>query len=246
MTDSNRINLLLGALAGMLLLALTIALTSMFMSRPALAQANPIAARQITVVGTGTSRARPDTAQVQIGVETTAPTTTAALEQNSAQVNAVVARLKELGIAETDIQTSNFNMYATYDENGREVTGYTVSNMVSVTIRNLAQAGTLLDEVVQVGANRIYGISFNVDQPDALMEQARNEAIADARVKAEQMAQVSGTTLGEVLVITENIGATPPIPFMGGAAAEKAAADVPVQGGEQVFNASIQVTFALQ
>jgi hypothetical protein len=124
-----------------------------------------------------------------------------------------------------------------------------VSNTVTVTIRNLDQAGTLLDEVVQVGANRIYGINFRVDEPDDLISQARDEAIAQAREKAEQLAQQSGASVGEVLVITENIGEQPPIPRgYGGAmpAAEQAASDVPVQGGEQSFSASVQVTFALE
>lgn len=248
MAETKRGSLFLGALVGMVLLALTIALSSMFMNGTVLAQSNSINSRQISVVGEGTARARPDTARVEIGVEITAPTTTEALNQNSTQVNAIITRLQELGIARNDIQTSNFNMYATYDENGREVTGYTVSNMVAVTIRNLEQAGTLLDQVVQVGANRIYGITFSVENPAELMQQARNEAIENARVKAEEMARVSGASLGEVLIISENVGMfSAPMPMMGGAAMEQAAnAQVPVQAGEQVFNANIQVTYALQ
>jgi len=247
---SQRMTLFFGALAGVLLIALVAGVTSIMMSRPVQAQqAGVTGMRQVTVVGRGEVSGTPDTAQVRIGVETNAPTTQEALEQNNQQVQAIIDRMQELGIEESDIQTSEFNMYARYDDKGQEVVGYNVSNTVTVTIRNLDQAGTLLDEVVQVGANRIYGINFRVDEPDSLISQARDEAIAQAREKAEQLAQQSGASVGEVLVITENIGEQPPIPRgYGGAmpAAEQAASDVPVQGGEQSFSASVQVTFALE
>jgi hypothetical protein len=249
MTD--RIVLFIGALSGILLIALIAGVTSIVMGSPVQAQSAGVSnARQVTVVGKGEASGTPDTAHVEIGVETSAPTTSEALQRNNEQVNAVINRLKDLGIAESDIQTSNFNMYAQYNDEGRQITGYNVSNTVSVTIRNLDQTGSLLDEVVQVGANRIYGISFRVDDPTALMEQARDEAIANARQKAERLAQQSGASLGEVLVITENIGSAPgPMPLGRGGgmpAAEQAQAEVPVQAGEQRFNTHVQVTYELR
>jgi hypothetical protein len=248
MTD--RIVLFLGALTGIVLIALVAGVTSIVMGRPVQAQSTGVSnARQVTVVGQGEATGTPDTAHVEIGVETSAPTTGEALQRNNDQVDAVITRLKDLGVAENDIQTSNFNMYAQYNDEGRQITGYNVSNTVSVTIRNLDQTGSLLDEVVQVGANRIYGISFRVDDPTALMEQARNEAVANARQKAERLAQQSGASLGEVLVITENIGSGPPRPMpagRGGMAQEQAAAEVPVQAGEQRFNTNVQVTYELR
>jgi hypothetical protein len=249
MTD--RIVLFIGALSGILLIALVAGVTSIVMGSPVQAQSTGVSnARQVTVVGNGEATGTPDTARVEIGVETSAPTTGEALQRNNEQVEAVINRLKDLGVAESDIQTSNFNMYAQYNDEGRQITGYNVSNTVSVTIRNLDQTGSLLDEVVQVGANRIYGISFRVDDPTALMEQARDEAIANARQKAERLAQQSGASLGEVLVITENIGSAPgPMPLGRGGgmpAAEQAAADVPVEAGEQRFNTNVQVTYELR
>jgi hypothetical protein len=239
-----------GALAGVLVLALVAGVTSIVMGRPVQAQSADVTGmRQVTVVGRGEVSGTPDTAQVRIGVETNAPTTQEALEQNNQQVQAIIDRMQQFGIEESDIQTSEFNMYARYDNNGQEVVGYNVSNTVTVTIRNLDQAGTLLDEVVQVGANRIYGINFRVDEPDVLISQARDEAIAQAREKAEQLAQQSGASVGRVLVITENIGEPPPMPRGYGSAMpaqDQAAADVPVQGGEQTFNASVQITFELE
>lgn len=229
--------LALGGLAGLLL------------ARPAQAQSGGVTGmRQVTVVGSGEARIAPDMATVQIGVETNAPTTQEALAQNNAQAAAIIDQVKALGVEERDIQTSGFNIYPTYSDDGRQVTGYTVSNVVSVTIRNLADAGGLLDSVVQAGANRVYGITFGLSDPEAARSQARTEAIANARVRAEELAQGSGAALGQVLVISENIGAGPvlPLPAMMSDRAEGTGGSVPVQGGEQVISATIQVTYELR
>ncbi len=247
--SSNKLLLFFGALTGVLLLALVAGMTSMLLGRPVQAQSVGVPGmRQVTVVGHGETRGRPDTAHIQIGVETSASTTGEALEQNNAQVEAVMNRLEALGVAEEDMQTRDFSIYPRYDDNGREVTGYNVTNTISVTIRDLDQAGTLLDEVVEVGANRIYGISFSVETPDELLAQARDEALENARSKAESLAQGSNATLGEVLVITENVGSDSPIPLGFGSdeLAESQAAAVPVAAGEQTFHARVQVTFELR
>lgn len=246
---SNRSNMLVGILAGgfiLAMLALVVVIVTMA-GRPAQAQvAQSGMPRQVTVVGSGEVRGRPDTATVQIGVETNATTTQAALDQNNAQVQAVIDSLKALGVAEADIQTTNFNIYPRYDNENRQVSGYTVSNMVVVTIRNLDDAGALLDQVVREGANRIYGISFSVDDPSDLIAQARDEAVADARAKAEQLARGSNASLGDVLVITENLG-SPPMPFPVARAEMAQAADaVPIEAGEQTFTAQVQVTYELR
>ncbi len=241
---------LIGALAGALLIAVLAlgAIGAALIGRPTSAQAQTAGVtgmRQITVVGSGEVKVTPDTASVQIGVETTAPTTQEALAQNTDQANAIIAKIKELGVAEKDIQTSGFNIYPTYDTNGREVTGYTVSNQVNVTIRDLAKAGSLLDQVVQAGANRIYGVSFSVADTAAALGQARDKAVADAKARAEQLAQQAGASIGQVLVITENVGSVPvPMPMMDRAVAQGAA--VPVQAGEQAYSAQVQITYELR
>lgn len=215
---------------------------------PAMAQPVPqgAAPAQVTVVGVGTARATPDTARVEIGVETEADTTADALAENNTQVQRVIDRIQQLGVEEADIQTSSFNISPSYNRDGDEITGYTVRNTVNVTIRDLAQAGDVLDEVVAVGANRVFGISFSVDDPAALQETARAAAVANARARAEQLADAAGVTLGDVLVITENIGAGPPVPVLSAPSADTAAESVPVQSGQQEISASVQITYALQ
>jgi uncharacterized protein YggE len=200
--------------------------------------------RHVTVVGRGEVMGRPDTASVRIGVTTEAISASAALEQNSAEVQAVLEQLKQLAIAEEDIQTSTFSIHPSRDDNREQITGYRVSNTVTVTIRDLSQAGQLLDQVVQAGANQIGGISFSVADPQALLAQARAEAVRDARAQAEQLAQAAGVALGEVLAITENVGSQPPMPPLG-RTIETAGGATPIEPGEQQFTAVVQVTFAL-
>lgn len=244
----NRMLTIFGAVITLLLIAILVIVAGQSLTGAAQAQpAGVTGARQVTVVGRGEAKGTPDTGYVQIGVETEANTTEEALEQNNAQVAAIIEKIKQLGVAEEDIQTSNFSINTRYDNDGRRVVGYQVSNIVSVTIRNLEQTGTLLDQVVQVGANRVYGINFGVDDPSELLAQARDKAVADARAKAEQLAQASSASVGQVLVITENVGSQSPIPMpMRSEIAEEDAAAVPIQTGQQTVSTQVQVTFELQ
>lgn len=230
--------------AAALLLALLAGVAGAMIARPAAAQTSGAPVRQVTVQGHGQAAGSPDTATVQIGVETQAPTAAEALAQNNAQAAALIQKLRDLGVTEKDIQTANVSVGAVYGPDGRQVEGYRVANSVSVTIRDLAGAGALLDEVVKAGANSVYGIGFSVADPAALLAQARELAVADARSRAEQLAKASGGTLGAVLVVSEGGVAQPPIPMM--ARAEDAAAGVPVQPGEQSFGADVTVTFELR
>lgn len=216
--------------------------------RPVAAQASSgvQGMRQVTVVGNGEAKGTPDTATVQLGIETRAATASEAVAQNSQQMTALIAKVKELGVNDEDIQTSNFNVSPDYDYEAKQVRGYVVSNSASVTIRNLETAGTLLDQVVQLGANQIFGISFSVADPDAVLADARQAAIDDARAKALQLAQAMGAQVGDVLVISENVGSTPVVPLPMAAEFAQDRAAVPVEAGSQSFTAQVQVTFALR
>src|SRR6476660_8095388 len=156
---TRRIGMTIGIVAAVLLLALLAGMVGLLYARPVTAQtsAGVPGMRQVTVVGHGEVKGKPDTATVQLGVETEAATAKDALAQNTTQAQAIQAQLVKLGVAEKDIQTSNFSINPTYGSDNRQVTGYHVSNMVTVKIRDLAKSGTLLDQVVQSGANSIYG-----------------------------------------------------------------------------------------
>ncbi|HZG67972.1 MAG TPA: SIMPL domain-containing protein, partial [Herpetosiphonaceae bacterium] len=116
----------------------------------------------------------------------------------------------------------------------------------SVTIRNVAEAGDVLDQIVSAGANTVWGISFGIGDPKALQAAARDAAIADARTRAEAMAQAAQGSVGQILSISENIGQVPQ-PFLMRGGAEAAAADsVPVATGEQAVTAQVQITYELR
>ena len=244
---TRRIAITMGIVASLLLLAILAGVVGLLYARPATAQTSVgvPGMRQVSVVGHGEVKGRPDTATVQIGVENEAATAKEALAQNTAQAQAIQQKLKELGVDEKDLQTSNFGVNPTYGADGRQVTGYHVSNSVTVTIRDLDQAGALLDQVVQAGANSIYGISFSVADPQKLMEQARQQAVADAKARATQLAGAGGAAVGDVLVISENVNAPVPLP-MAARAPEMSQAAVPVQPGEQTFSVDVQVTYGLR
>ena len=246
---SRRIGMTIGVVAAVLLLAVLAGLVGVLYARPATAQTVGVPGmRQVTVVGRGEVKGKPDTATIQIGVETEAAVAKDALAKNTDEATALQAELKKLGVADADIQTSNFSIYPTYGTDGRQITGYHVSNSVIVKIRALDTAGTLLDQVVQAGANSINSITFSVDDPQALLGQAREQAMQDARAHADILAKAGGAGVGDVLVITENLGAQPPMPLMMEARAAQAADSkaVPVQPGEQSFSVEVQVTYQLR
>lgn len=209
----------------------------------------PIEPPSITVVGSGTAAARPDTAEVSAGVVTQAGTAAQALAQNNAAMEKVIQAVKAMGIADKDIQTTNVSVVPQRRQGRQEpqppdIVGYEVSNQVRIKVRDLGALGRLLDALVGQGANVLGGISLSVDDPAPVLDQARTKAMADARRKAEVYSKAAGMTLGPVLSIRE--GAAPVPRFGVEMPRMMAASPVPVAPGEQEFQASITVTYALR
>ena len=203
----------------------------------------------ITVVGSGTAAARPDTAEVSAGVVTQAATAAQALAQNNAAMEKVIKAVTAAGIAEKDIQTTNVSVIpqrrqGRQDPQPPDIVGYEVSNQVRIKVRDLTVLGRLLDALVGQGANALNGISFLVGDPAPVLDQARTSAMADARRRAEVYARAAGATLGPLLSIRE--GAAPVPRFGGEMPRAMAMSAVPVAPGEQEFQASITVTYGLR
>jgi uncharacterized protein YggE len=210
----------------------------------------------IEVTGHGEVTGAPDTAFVTSGVTTQGETARAALDANTAAMTDLVGALKAAGIADRDIQTSNFSVSPNYvynnqpDQNGYthppRIDGYTVTNQVGVRVRDLSSLGEVLDKAVTVGANTINGISFSVEDASALYDAARKAAFADARHKADLYAQAADVVLGGIASLSENqnVG-QPPQPYMMKAVAE-AAASVPVQAGELTFSIDVSVSWEIE
>lgn len=203
--------------------------------------------RTITVSGQGRISARPDTAVVRLGVQTQADTAQAALDENSANMQAVISTTLDAGIAEEDIQTQGIRLQPIYDrsedeQQQPEVTGYRASNTVEVTVRDLDNVGSVLDAVVEAGSNTIDSIRFEVSDTDEALAQAREAAVNNAREKAEQLTSLVDAELGEVITIRET-GFTPPTP-VALETVERAA--VPVQPGTQFVEASVEITWLIR
>lgn len=151
----------------------------------------------------------PDTAMFSTGVETKAPTATQALRQNSVQARAVIDRLKSLGIAEKDIQTTGINLRADYeyDQPSREnrFVGYVVSNQVSATLNDISKLGEILDAIVTSGATNINGPSFSIRDDSKVKDLARERALANAKTRALSYARSEGYSGVRVLSISEGI-----------------------------------------
>lgn len=216
----------------------------------------PAYAGTITIEGRGEVMATPDMAQINSGVTTQGATAREALDANTAAMADLIAELKAAGIEPRDIQTSGFSVNPNYvytderDANGYslppKINGYQVSNTVTVTVRKLDTLGSILDKSVTVGANTINGVSFSVADPSELYDEARKAAFADARAKAELYATAAGSTLEDILSISEGQGFNDPQPYPMYARADMAAsAPVPVQAGELAFAINVSVQWEL-
>lgn len=205
--------------------------------------------RSMSVSGTGRVTVVPDIANINIGVRTEAEVVTDALEGNTAQANAISQVLQELGVAEEDIQTSNFNVYPSerYDPMTGQVEGryFVVENTVNVKVRDLSNLGEVLSAVVEAGANNIYGINFNVEDREASVAEARQLAIEDAKAKAQAIAEAAGVQLGEIININVSSGSTPITYYdaKGGAYSETAA---PIAAGTLTISMECNITYAIQ
>jgi hypothetical protein len=229
-------------------LALGLALAALV---PAAARADD-SRRVMTITGLGEVRAKPDMAQVTIGVVRQAPTARAALDQNSAAMAAILSRLKEEGYAEKDIQTSNFSISPRYDYSKNEqppkLVAYEVSNQVTVTVRDLTKLGGLLDAAVDLGSNQIFGVAFSLADASGARNEARRLAVGDALAKARLYAEAAGVTLGPIIALSETGDIQPPRPYRAGAMqmTAEAAASVPIAEGEQVIEARVTIEWMIR
>ena len=166
--------------------------------------------RTITVVGEGVVNIKPDVARANIGVETLRDTVQEATSENNATLEAVLAALREQGVADVDMTTSSYSVYAErYGADGplpNDQVRYRVSNNVTVLVRDLDALGTVLDAAVVAGANNIYGVEFLLDDPTAARSEARGLAVANAQATAAELAELNGLAVGAVISISEVIG----------------------------------------
>jgi uncharacterized protein len=209
----------------------------------ALAATMPASAadRVVTVTGEATVSVAPDLSIIRLGVTSQGKTAREANDANARQMTAVIAALKATGIGDGDVQTSHLSIQPQYDTSKpgtARLTGFQATNQVTVKIHAIDKLPDILDKAIGAGANEMSGIEFMVTERSKLLDQARSEAMADARRKAAIYAKAADVKVGHVVAITEAGAATaPPIVMRAGG--------VPIVPGEQTLHAQVTVSYEL-
>lgn len=202
--------------------------------------------KSVTVQGTGKVEAAPNIAVVRLGISQDGLTIPPLEKAVRDQMNAVLESLKANGVSAQDIQTQSFQVFPKMEWNantGSHRVGYTVSNQLKVTVRNLDSLGSVLSSALSAGANQVSGPEFDVENRTKFEAAALAGAMRDARIKAAALAESAGAALGPVLTISENTASFPVRPMMAAMAAATPAE--PIQTGQETITASVTVTFAL-
>jgi len=200
--------------------------------------------RLVTVTGEATVSVAPDMAVIRIGVASQGKTAREASDANARQMTAVLAAIKDAGIAARDVQTSRLSLQPQYDSNRNapvRLLGFQANNQLTVNIRDIAQLPAMLDRAIGAGANEMSGIEFVVSEQSKLLDRARGEAVADAHRKAELYARAAGAKVGHVVAISEEGSAPPVYPMQ----AMRAGAAVPVAPGERTLRVVVTVRYEL-
>src|SRR3954469_3434799 len=207
----------------------------------------------VSVTGTARVSTTPDRFSFNVSVQTISPTVEEAVNENNSKVAAVIAALKAAGAKAEEIQTSNFSIYPQQDYSQQQgklprVVGYQVSNSITVTKKQIADAGRLLQAAIAAGVNQTSGLSFSVSAPSRGRDEGLRAAFADARAKASLLAQAAGRTLGPAMTITElgSQSPQPPRPMGVRAMATVVAEQVPVESGTEELSFTVAVVFALR
>lgn len=208
--------------------------------------------RTLSVSGNGQAYLAPDIASIYLGVHTEDQTAADAVAANTAQTQKVIKAITDFGIDAKDVRTTNFSIWPQdkFDPQSGMPSGektYAVDNTVFVTVRDLAKLGDLLDTVVQAGANTVNSVQFDVANKDEVLKQARIQAVKDAERQAQELAEATGMSVGEIQSINFVDNQYPVFDGKGGGGgAVSEAAAVPIQPGQLTFSVTVNVTYAIK
>lgn len=209
-----------------------------------------IAGTRLEVSATGEATRVPDLAIISAGVATRQTTASAAIQENAARMDRVLSALKRAGIEERDIQTSSINLNPEYryqENKAPELVAYSATNQVSVRFRDIRNTGRVLDALVAEGANQINGPTLTIEKPEAALDEARMNAIASGRARADLYARALGKRVTRVISVSESGGGypvPPPMPMVERMSAQ--AADTKIMAGEQKLQVTVSMVFELQ
>ena len=208
----------------------------------------------VTLNVTETVEAAPDQAIVGTGVQTRALTAAAAMRENAAKMEKLIAALTKAGIARKDVQTSGINLSAQYDYSNRDgqpsgprFIGYEASNQLTIKLHDVKKIGALLDTLVEAGATNVNGPSFSIADPAPMLAQARAAALKSAKAQADFYAQAAGYRSARLISIAESSsGGHPPIPMVTARFKADAESATPVEPGQVGSSVSLTVQYALE
>src|SRR5262245_3327741 len=227
--------------------AAAVAAATLLEARTAMTADGDKAERTVSVSASGSATAEPDIARISAGVTTEADTAKDAIARNNAVMAKLIDGLKAAGIAARDIQTSAFHIEPRYSQpkDGRPgtISGYRVVNQVRLTVREVKRLGEVLDQAIALGANQINSIGFDIANAETLKDEARKQAMANAKHRAELYATAAGVQLGQVLRISESVMEAVGRPMAGRA---MAASSVPIEAGTRTLAVEVHVTYALR
>lgn len=219
------------------------------------ASADDAPRRTIRVTGEASVKATPDIASVSAGVVSEADEAKEAIEQNRLAMSAVIDKLKTAGVKPEDLSTSGFSLSPIYDSKSASlprrsdqprISGYRARNEVRVTVREVTEVGAVIDSLVESGANSLGGVSFDVSEPEPLLDEARKMAVADALRKAQIYAEAAGVSLGDIIEIAPNERETIRVTAYRRASAEAFDASTPIEPGQTDLSSSVSLTIELQ
>ncbi len=206
--------------------------------------------RWVEVSGEGSVTATPDFARATLGVTTTGKEAREAMAANAKAATALVALIKTEGVSPADIQTSGLSISPIFvnqpsaQPGASSITGYSVNDNVTVTVRDISRLGALLDKAVAAGANAVYGINFGETDPGGLLDKARPLAVADAKRKADIFATAAGARVGRLMELTEEGGGRPVV-VAARAYSHGAAAPTPIEAGQDKLTITVTARFEL-
>lgn len=206
-------------------------------------------AKTITVKGTGSINIKPDTVVISTGVDSGHPDIGVALEDNNKIMSKIFKGLNELGINKDQIKTSNYHvyLYKPYNKESNEIEEYRVSNTIVINIKDLEIVDTVLDKLINLGANKIDGIRFTSQDREGYKKELMTEAVKDARSKAEFLAELENMKIVEVVSIIEDGATSPdPEPLRLRMAAQMDSYAPPISEGSERISTSYSITYQIE
>lgn len=204
----------------------------------------------INITGKGEIFIKPDIAKISVSVEKNAYSLSDAQNQATNAINNVTKFLKDSGIEDKDIKTTNYNIYPRYDyirDKGQVFRGYTVSQTLEVKIRKIGDTGKILAGVTSAGANQISGVSFTIDNEEVVKREARQKAIADAKEKAKQLAKDLGIKIGRLISFSESGNGDIIMPYaMKSEALGTGGPEPEIPSGENTVTVTVNLTYQIK